>query len=75
MIRRGQFTFITYLVVIFIVIAFWAIGFSGFFAEQGSEAVTTSGASGIEAFFLANLNLVIFFALILSVFAVIYFGG
>jgi hypothetical protein len=73
--KNGQFTFITYLVVVFIVVAFWAIGFSSFFSEQGTALVESSGATGIEAFFIANLNLVIFLALVLSVFAVIYFGG
>lgn len=73
--RSGQFFWITYLVIAGIFFMFWALFFGGFLNVAGAESVTSSGATGLEAFFLSNMNIVILFAFMLSIFSVIYFGG
>ena len=73
--RTGQFFWISYLVIAGIFFMFWALFFGGFLNVAGSEAVSSSGATGMDAFFLSNMNIVILFAFMLSIFSVVYFGG
>lgn len=73
--RKGQAGVIGVIFLLIIFVINWAIWLGPWIAEAGNDAVTEQGLTGAEAFFFANLNLVIFFCLILGVMAFIYLGG
>ena len=53
----------------------WAVWLGAFMQEWGATYITVNSATGIEAFFYANLNIWIGLALITSIFMYIRFGG
>ena len=62
------FLFIFFLIIWFVWLGSWV-------NTVGQMAITEGGATGVEAFFYANLNVFIFIAMILGVMGFIYFGG
>ena len=65
----------TYLLVIFVFVIIWAFWLGSFLAYWGAQAVSVNSLTGIEAFFLENINLFIFFFLIISGASVLVWGG
>jgi cation transport ATPase len=58
--------------MIFMVIAFiivWALFGAKFLNDSIAQAINTGYYSGIEAFLLTNLNLIIYFALLVAIIA------
>lgn len=72
--RRAQFTFIPWLLMLGVFIAFWAVALAPVINDVTQEQITAQGMTGLEAFFLGGLNIWILFSLILGVVVVIYFG-
>ena len=64
--NKAQTGIATYLGIVFVFVIIWAFGLGAFISYWGAQAVSVNSLSGIEAFFFSNLNLVIFFALIIS---------
>lgn len=48
---------------------------SAFLSEAGTNYITVTGATGLEAFFYANLNLWVMLCMILGCLGWAYFGG
>ena len=61
------------LFLVFLVI--WLIWLGGWLNQVGNIAIENSGATGIEAFFYANLNFVVLIIMILGIMGFIYLGG
>ena len=55
-------------------LAMWFIWLGAWINTVGDGAIA-AGATGIEAFFYANLNFFVFICMILGVMGWIYFGG
>jgi hypothetical protein len=64
--KKGMAGMFTFLLVEIIFIFAWAGGLGGVINNIGDNAVTSGGLTGLTAFFFANLNLLIFFALLIS---------
>lgn len=64
---------IIFLVIIFVIL--WWVWLGGWIADTGQNVIAENGLTGVEAFFYANINLVIAIALILGIMAYIYFGS
>jgi len=62
-----------FLFIFFIIM--WFVWIGGFMAQIGQGAIDAGNLSGIEAFFYANLNLVVFICLLLGMMGWAYFGG
>lgn len=71
--KRGQIIGFFFLVIIFI--AIWAFWLGQWLQDYGARAISVNSLTGIEAFFMANLNLFLFLALIISIFLYLYLGG
>ena len=56
-------------------IPFWVWVFGPIFSEWGKRAIIENGMVGIEAFLYGNLNLAVFFFLLLVMFGVGFTGG
>lgn len=54
-----------FLFIVFAII--WFMWLGGWVAEVGAQVVATNHLTGVEAFFLTNLNMVIMFAAVLGV--------
>ena len=71
--KRGQIIGFFFLIIIFI--AIWAFWLGAWLQEYGSRAISINSLTGLEAFFMANLNLFLFFAILISIFLYLYLGG
>lgn len=63
---------IIFLLIIFVVN--WAIWLGAWISEEGAKIVTENNLTGAEAFAFSNINLIIFFGLILGTMAYVYAG-
>ena len=61
------------LFIVFLIMYFVWLG--KFLGEIGNALIVENGITGIEAFFLANLNLTVFVIMILGMMGFAYFGG
>ena len=66
---------ITYFALILIFVVIWAAGLGTVISFGGNLAIEQGNLSGIEAFLWANLNLVIFIAVLLGIFLFMQFGA
>jgi TRAP-type C4-dicarboxylate transport system permease small subunit len=74
--KRGQMQWFGGLIVLFFFVLFWIFGLSPWLTTIGQDAVTTTNATGIEALFWSNLNLLIFFVVVLAMFVIYkYYQG
>jgi len=67
--KRGQSFYM--LIVLLIVGLVWITGLSGWISEVGQAAISAGNLTGLDAFFYANLNLVIGVAWLLSLAVVV----
>ena len=61
------------LFMVFVVI--WFVWLGGWVAYVGHQCVVDNGLTGVEAFALDNLNLIIMLIMILAMMGWAYFGG
>lgn len=73
--KKGQVGIIGVIFLLIMFIVLWALWLGGWIAEVGQTAISQNGLTGVEAFFFANLNLIIFIGLILGILAFLWFGG
>jgi len=73
--KAGQVGIIGIIFLLLVFLILWAVWLGGWIAETGQNIIAINNLTGVEAFFYANLNLVILFALILGTMAYFYFGG
>lgn len=73
--RKGQAGAIGVIFLLIVFIVNWLIWLAPIISDVGQDVIKNNNLTGIEAFFFANLNLVIFFALLLGVMAYLYLGG
>lgn len=63
-------------IMLFIVfLIMWFMWLGGWVNEVGVYTIQTNSLTGIEAFFFANLNFVIFVIMILGMMGFMYFGA
>jgi len=62
------FLFIVFLMMWFMWLGRWV-------SDMGRQAVIDSEATGVFAFFLSNLNIVIFFGMLLGIMGYVYLSG
>ena len=72
--KRGTGPIGAILLFLFFIII-WFVWLGGFVAQVGQDMVTSNGLTGVEAFFIANLNVWIMIAIILGTMAFMYFGS
>jgi len=63
---------------IFTVIVFcflWAVWLGNWLVDVGKQAIIDGQLTGFEAFFYANLNMVVFICLVLGIMGFLYFAG
>ena len=70
--KAGVIGFAIYL---FMFIIFWIFFLSKLMTLAGTEYIRNNGATGLEAFFYANLNLWVLVGIVLSVLAYGVLGG
>lgn len=73
--KKAQSGMIAVIFLLIIFIINWAIWLGKVIADYGTTIVQEQGITGIEAFAFENLNLIIFFALMLGAMAYFYFGS
>lgn len=73
--RKGQFTFIRYLVVLVFFVIIWLVGVGKFVGDMASTGVAMGQVTGVEAFTLMNFNLWILIGIILAAFIIVYRAG
>lgn len=73
--HKGGASVVTFIFMEIVFLIIWAFGLGAWISTAGQEYITQSGATGLEAFLAANINLVIFFCLFISTAGVLYFGG
>lgn len=72
--RKGQITILRLIVVVFSFVMIWPI-LAPFINSGGQDIAVQTSVVGFEAFILANLNLAIFFLVLLFIVAAGFFGG
>lgn len=73
--RKGAVGPIGWVFLFLVFFIIWFLWLGKWVADTGSDAVSTTGMSGIEAFFYSNLNIVIVIAAVLGIAAYMTFGG
>lgn len=73
--NTGQIGLIGLIFSLIIFVILWALYIGKWLSEWGRSAITTNGLTGLEAFFMANLNLWVVLGLIIGVMAWVYIGG
>lgn len=73
--KKAQGGPIAFILLIIVFNILWFVFLGGVIAEVGQSAIETNGLTGVEAFFYANINIVIFIAEILGVMGYLYFIG
>ena len=53
----------------------WFVGLSKFLSEVGQDAIDAGNVTGLEAWFCANLNFIVFVIVILAMIGWMYFGA
>ena len=72
--RTGRISIVLYFLLALCFVIVWALGLGAWISQAGQIAVDSAGLTGIEAFILGNLNLVIFLSLFIASAGVIGFG-
>ena len=72
--KSGQ-TPITFIFMIITFLIGWAMFGAKFLSDAGQQYITINNASGFEAFFYGNLNLLVLFCLIIVIIAYGTFGN
>lgn len=73
--HKAQIWQVTALFGIFVFVVLWFGGLGGFLGELGQSVIATNNMTGIEAFFVANLNIWIFICIVLSLIVISIIGG
>lgn len=73
--RKGQAGPLAMILMFILFVILWALWLGSFIQEWGARMVADNGLSGVEAFLVSNLNLWIFFGLIISIAWATYSGG
>lgn len=60
---------------ILLFVLLWFTWLGGFIGDIGEQIVVSNGYTGVEAFFYANLNIVIFVVLVLAIMTYGFFAG
>jgi hypothetical protein len=63
------------LFMFFIFIIIWFAWLGGYVASVGHQQVVDTGAVGLWALFLDNMNIVIFFVAVFAIMSYMYFGS
>jgi hypothetical protein len=71
---KGQFSILLFIGSLIIFIFIWAVWLGGWLQNYAETAITAGTVTGTEAFILANLNLIIFLGLLLTILIAITFG-
>ena len=64
--NRGQTGVVTWYLSVFVFVIIWAFALGNIISLFGQNMIVVNSLTGIEAFLMANLNLVILIALIVS---------
>jgi len=63
------------LCLVFVFVVCWGMFLGKYVNTTGAYFVQETGAQGMEAFIMSNLNLFIFLGFVLGITAYLYFGG
>jgi hypothetical protein len=73
--KKGQLGLLGFAFWIIMFICIWTFWLGGMLATWGQDNITQNGLTGIEAMFYANLNLWVFFGLLIIIYLGIRMGG
>ena len=73
--KRGNVGAVGAIILFLVFLLNWFIWLGAWLTQVGNFAITSSGATGVEAFVYSNLNLVVLIAMILGIMGFMYFGG
>lgn len=71
--KRGNIIGFAFAVISFIFI--WAVWLGGYLNTLGAEYIAQNNPDMIEYWFYANLNLFVFFGLVIAIFLYLYLGS
>ena len=71
--KKGQILGVLFSLLVFIIL--WAMFFAKWLADWGETYIIMHSATGLEAFFMANMNLWVLGGLILGVVTTLFVGG
>jgi hypothetical protein len=63
--RNGQAGIVTFLFMLFVFVLVWALFLGEFLSIWGAQAIAVNQLTGIEAFMMGNINLVIFICVVI----------
>lgn len=72
---KGQIGLISLVFSLIIFLILWGLFLGKWLSEWGRKAIIDNSLTGLEAFFMANLNLWVFLGIIIGVLAWVYIGG
>ncbi len=73
--KKAQQGPIGYIFLIIVFVAIWFIWIGKWIKDVGQQAIIDGGLTGVEAFFYANLNVVVFIGLLMGILGFMYFMG
>ena len=73
--KRGKFGILLFIGSLLIFVFIWAVWLGAWLQDYATTTIQAGTVTGLEAFIIANLNLIIFLGLITTVFIAIYFGA
>ena len=65
--KAGQLGIISFVFLLILFMIIWAVWLGGYINAQAQQWIATAGATGLEAFLIANLNLWIFLILLIVI--------
>lgn len=71
--KKGNIIGFAFFIIAFIFI--WATWLGGYLNDLGATYIAQNSPDMIEIWFYSNLNLFVFFGLIISIFLYLYLGG
>jgi hypothetical protein len=73
--KKGETGIIAVIFLVIVFVILWALWLGSWIAQVGQDTITKLSLTGVEAFFFANLNLMVFIGLVLGIMAYMWFGG
>lgn len=73
--KKGQLAIMSVIFGIFIFVILWALFFGEWVNTWAQQMITLNSLTGVEAFFMANMNLWIGVGVLIAAVTSIYFGG
>jgi len=73
--RKGQLGILSFIFALGVFIVLWALFFASWLGDWAENFIVSQSLTGLEAFLVANINLWVFFGVLIGVFVAVYGGS